>query len=47
MEDVLQSIIKDATGKQQQNIKQAAQIAYGKKMLFRTFIFQKKSMPNE
>lgn len=31
MEDLLQNIIKDAAGKQQnQNLKQAAQIAYGK-----------------
>lgn len=29
MEDVLQSIIKEATGKQQQNLKNATQIAYG------------------
>lgn len=30
MEDLLQNIIKDAAGKQNQNLKQAAQIAYGK-----------------
>lgn len=30
MEDLLQNIIKDAVGKQHQNLKQAAQIAYGK-----------------
>lgn len=30
MEDLLQNIIKDAAGKQLQNLKQAAQIAYGK-----------------
>ena len=31
MEDLLQNIIKDAAGKQNQNLKQAAQIAYGKR----------------
>lgn len=29
MEDLLQNIIKDASGKQLQNLKQAAQIAHG------------------
>lgn len=29
MEDLLQQIIKEASGKQCQNLKQAAQIAYG------------------
>lgn len=33
MEDLLQNIIKDASGKQLQNLKQAAQIAHGKKWL--------------
>lgn len=32
MEDLLQTIIKEASGKQFQNLKQAAQIAYGKSM---------------
>jgi hypothetical protein len=30
MEDLLQNIIKEASGKPFQNLKQAAQIAYGK-----------------
>jgi len=29
MEDLLQNIVKEASGKQLQNLKQAAQIAYG------------------
>lgn len=32
MEDLLQNIIKEASGKQLQNLKQAAQIAHGRTM---------------
>jgi hypothetical protein len=32
MEDLLQNIIKDASGKQLQNLKQAAQIAHGENL---------------
>lgn len=32
MEDLLQNIIKEAAGKQLQNLKQAAQIAHGKRL---------------
>jgi hypothetical protein len=34
MEDLLQNIIKECSGKQLQNLKQAATIAYGRKVFF-------------
>lgn len=38
MEDLLQSIIKECNSKQLQNLKQAAQIAYGKKIMAQNLI---------